>query len=875
MITASQNSMISVYSDQLIFNQDTYRFISFEKIQKDFPNLPIDQLPFSLRVLLESQIRHASTPQEIEDTVTQFCNYLGEGKKDNVSIYPTRVLLQDYTGIPVLVDLCALREVTHQAGHSPSSINPVIPVDLVVDHSVVVNSSGSKEAFEKNSSFQFQENLDRFVFLKWTAKAFKNLRIIPPDSGICHQVNLESLATGIVTDPNEQVIYPEFVLGADSHTPTINSIGVLGWGVGGIEALGAALGESLEIPLPEVVGVFLHGELASGVTATDCVLTLTALLRKHGVVNKIIEFTGPGAKTLSVPDRATITNMAPEYGATCAFFPWDQQTLHYFAKTSRSNGELLKHYAQQAKFWQDETTPIPKFNVLIDLNLNEVMPTLAGPKKPEQRLLLPEVPTSYQQELSAGDSSLNPSGKVFLAAITSCTNTANPELMISAGLLAKKAVERGLEVPEWVKTLFAPGSLTVASYLQKSGLQTYLDQLGFHICAFGCTACIGNSGGLLPQALDLIAQTKDEGCAVLSGNRNFSGRVQQQIRMNYLASPPLVIAYALAGTVLKNLATEPIARRNNQDIFLRDLWPSRAEIMRVMEDNLQPQLFLEQRKQLGIGSEAWTSLEVKESELYDWPHAKAFVAKPPFFFAGKASEKPSLEINHAPILLLLGDGVTTDDISPAGKIGPTTRAGHFLAGQGVDPKDYHTFGSRRGNWEVMLQGAFTNPNLKNFMHTSTSPGLTKNIFTGEVNTVYDVAADYQERGLPSVIIAGKNYGTGSSRDDAARSTRLLGVKVVIAQSYERIHRSNLCAFGILPLLFTGTDDRLSLNLQGDERITIHFGKQFPTNRQSVECVIENHAGKRSIRLESALFAHEKKYFVAGGVMPYLKSKFVQ
>jgi aconitate hydratase len=866
------------FFDGILAEVNTNQLIILEKLEKLNANMDISQLPFCLRVVLESNLRHCKSEQELKSIVDLFVHWQEASKKGSpINIYATRVLMQDYTGIPVLVDLCALRQAAINKGINPEEINPKIPVDLVVDHSIVVNSSGNSSAATENSRQQYEQNIERFSFLKWVSYAFKNLRIIPPDSGICHQVNLESLATAYVLERGDNAIniFPELVIGADSHTTTINSLGVLGWGVGGIEALAASLGEPLNMPMPEVIGVRLSGQLQAGVTATDCVLTVTSLLRSVGVVNKFVEFFGPGALSLPIPDRATIANMAPEYGATCAFFPWDERTLEYLLGTGRDQEGLFKQYAQAASLWCDGNAQ-PKYSHVIEFNLSEVEPRISGPKKPEEKRALSEVPSSFPND-AALNSNRNesgiPNGAVLLAAITSCTNTSNPHLMIAAGLLAKKAVLLGLTVPPWVKTLFAPGSLVVGEYLERSGLQNYLDQLGFQLCGFGCTACIGNSGPLLPAAQEAIESDGLVGCAVLSGNRNFSGRVQQQLQFNYLASPPLVVAYALAGKITTDLKNEPIAKIDGSEIYLADIWPSNQEINEVLSKCLKPELFNIRRAALKKGSDLWEALNISSSKNYDWGDIYGFVKQPPFFTEGSASSPPKMLIEKARILLLLGDGITTDDISPAGRIQPGSVAGQYLQKLGVSLDRLHTFGARRGHWDVMLRGAFTNPNLLNELAPEKKGGFTKAFPGGEIVEILKASVDYQKHGTPLIIVAGKNYGTGSSRDDAARSTRLLGVAAVIAESYERIHRSNLAAFGVIPLLFKPGESRKSLNLDGSETITISMGDTPPLAGELIKGSIERVNGEKfDCNFISALRLEELSYFQSGGILPFLTFK---
>lgn len=859
-------------------NKKIYRFINLNDLDKIQAKINIAELPFCLRIVLESNLRHCKSDQEILSVLDVFADWQKSSKKRlSIKIFATRVLLQDYTGIPVLVDLCALRQVAINKGIDSELINPKIPIDLVIDHSIVVNVSGNTFAEFENSKQQYEQNMERFSFLKWVSYAFNNLKIIPPDSGICHQVNLESLATCYVLEKKDEqlTIFPELVIGADSHTTTINSLGVLGWGVGGIEALGASLGEALDIQMPEVIGLRLSGHLQAGVTATDCVLTVTALLRSVGVINKFVEFFGPGVASLSVPDRATLANMAPEYGATCAFFPWDEQTIHYLGNTGRDQVDILSSYARIASLWNENVVQ-PKYSQVVDLDLGAVEPRISGPKRPEDIRLLSEVPNSFRDvQMSNSDLPRSgiPHGAILLAAITSCTNTSNPNLMISAGLLAKKAVLLGLNVPSWVKTLFAPGSLVVGEYLQQSGLQNFLNQLGFNLCGYGCTACIGNSGPLLPSAQDAIKHEGLVGCAVLSGNRNFSGRVQQQLQHNYLASPPLVVAFALAGKITVDLNNEPISNIGGVDIFLKDIWPTTQEVDDILSKCIKPELFNKRRKSLTKGSALWEALPISETRNYDWQNDSGFVKQPPFFKEVTSSSQPKLLIKKARIFLLLGDNVTTDDISPAGRIQPESVAGKYLLENGISSERLHTFGARRGNWEVMLRGAFTNPNLVNEIIPQKNGGFTK-VFPDNVESeILAASVVYQKQGIPLLIIAGKNYGTGSSRDDAARSTQLLGIVAVIAESYERIHRSNLAAFGVMPLLFQEGDTRKTLNLDGTEIIDIFLGESHPVAGEIVRGTIERVNGEKiEYRFRSALRLEELPQFNCGGFLPFLAQK---
>ncbi len=864
------------------FNQALYHYIDFERLTQLFSQFHFHRLPFSLRVLLEGNLKRCEGLEAQKAVIQIFQDWFDPSKPNaNVAVFATRVLLQDYTGIPVLVDLCALRQVAVDAGLDFNRVNPVVPVDLVVDHSIVVDDFGRDDSKTINSNNQFARNTERFTFLKWFSQAFENTRIIPPDSGICHQVNLESLATGFALTEIDQktIISPELVIGTDSHTPTINSIGVLGWGVGGIEGLTTVLGHPIDFPLPQVVGVKLIGKLSPTVKATDCVLTLTAILRKFGVVEKFIEFFGPGILSLSVTDRATIANMSPEYGATCAFFPWDEQTVSFFKATGRSNGDLLAHYAKLSGFWYDASTESVHYSQTLEIDLTLIEPVVAGPKRPDQMQTLSQVPASFQNAamLSAkANASDYPHGAIALAAITSCTNTANPDLMMTAGLMARKACKLGLKVPPWVKTLFAPGSLTVGDYLIASALQDSLDQLGFYIDGFGCTACIGNSGGLVPEVEQAIATQGLVAVSVLSGNRNFSGRVQQMLSFNYLASPPLVLAYALAGHIEIDLSQDPLGEVQGRSVYLKDIWPSDDEVREAVQAFVSPNLYVKHREHIGQGSPAWSLLTTERAKVYAWADSNGFISRPPFFTQGVHSAKPSALIRNARVLLLLADGVTTDDISPAGNIQAGTLAGDYLKGLGLASGRFHTFGARRGNWQAMLNGAFSNMNLVNELVPDLRGGYTFNHLTQSVQYVLQAAQHYQSEGIDSIIVAGKNYGIGSSRDDAARSTRLLGIKVVIAQSFERIHRSNLAAFSVLPLLFLDGQSKETFSLDGSEKFSFDFQSGFPLADASVTVQVERTSGEKlEIPLKSALRAEEHQAFCVGGILPLLSEQILE
>lgn len=798
----------------------------------------ISKMPFSLKVLLENLLRNLHSPEVTDDHVKSLVRWTPQNAGGSeIPFYPSRVLMQDFTGVPGVVDLAAMREGVKALGGDPKVINPLVPVDLVIDHSVMVDFFGSNDSYEKNMEVEFERNAERYEFLKWGQKAFNNFRVVPPGTGICHQVNCEYLAEVITPrDVNgEKQFFPDTVFGTDSHTTMVNGLAVLGWGVGGIEAEAAMLGKPTYILIPEVVGFELTGQLPEGATATDLVLTVTQMLRQLGVVGKFVEFCGDGLSQLSVSNRLTIANMAPEYGATCGFFPIDDETLKYLRLTGREETqvELVKQYAKAQGMWRvDGETP--EFSHKLTLNLAEVVPSLAGPKRPQDRIELTKVETSFSEALEnvyskpgiktvpvKGESYSLSTGDVVIAAITSCTNTSNPAVMVAAGLVAKKAAEKGLTRKPWVKTSLAPGSQVVSEYLSKSGLQPYLDELGFNVVGFGCTTCIGNSGPLADNIIDAIEDNDLVTCSVLSGNRNFEGRISPQAQANYLASPPLVVAYAIAGTVTKNLTTEALDfDKEGNPVFLKDIWPTPAEINEVIEKNISVEMFKERYANVFLGPKQWQDLEVTGSETYSWNSSSTYVQNPPYF-EGLTKEAPKSVNNilNANVLAVLGDSVTTDHISPAGNIKSDSPAGLYLQNHNVAVKDFNSYGSRRGNHEVMMRGTFANIRIKNEM-LDVIGGFTKFIPTGEQMSIYDAAMKYKETKTSLVVIAGKEYGTGSSRDWAAKGTFLLGVKAVIAESFERIHRSNLVGMGVIPLEFVDGNSRLTYKITGDEVFNI-------------------------------------------------------
>ncbi|MBE3589390.1 MAG: aconitate hydratase AcnA [Firmicutes bacterium] len=802
----------------------------------------IDRLPYSIRVLLENVLRNCGSPLVQEEDVLALACWGTAGGDKEIPFLPARVILQDFTGVPAVVDLAAMRTAIAQRGGSPEKINPLIPADLVIDHSVQVDLFGSAAAFAYNVEKEYERNFERYSLLRWAQKAFRNFTVVPPGTGIVHQVNLEYLAKVVQTRTveGEEVAFPDSLVGTDSHTTMINGLGVLGWGVGGIEAEAVMLGEAYNMLIPEVVGFRLTGELTEGATATDLVLTVTEMLRKHGVVGKFVEFYGPGLKHLGLADRATIANMAPEYGATTGFFPVDEQTLAYLRLTGRSEEviDLVERYCKEQGLFRTDGAPEPQYTETLELDMGTVRPSLAGPRRPQDRLELRDVPASFHKAFDAqiaerrakgaagGGAAVATrpkvdDGAVVIAAITSCTNTSNPSVMLAAGLLAKKAVERGLKVPDYVKTSLAPGSRVVTDYLEVSGLLKYLEALRFHVVGYGCTTCIGNSGLLIEDVAREVEEHELVVAAVLSGNRNFEGRINPQVKANYLASPPLVVAYALAGTVDIDLTQEPLGTdRDGRPVYLRDIWPSQEEIRAAVESAVSAEMFKKHYAHVFDGDERWRRLPVPEGELYDWAESSTYIRRPPFFDDLPDEVPPLRDIRGARVLALLGDSITTDHISPAGAIAKDSPAGRYLMERGVEPRDFNTYGARRGNHEVMVRGTFANIRLRNRLAPGREGGWTTHIPSGEVMTIYDASVRYREEGVPLIVIAGKEYGTGSSRDWAAKGPYLLGVRAVLAESFERIHRSNLVGMGVLPLQFKEGDSAATLGLDGDETYDI-------------------------------------------------------
>ena len=859
----------------------------------------VARLPVSLKVLLENLLRFedgVTVQREDIEALANWANRAREAREADadepreIAYRPARVLMQDFTGVPGVADLAAMRSAVVAAGKDPSIINPLSPVDLVIDHSVMVDRFGDAEAFERNVEIEMERNQERYRFLRWGQSAFDNFRLVPPGTGICHQVNLEYLARTVWTrtENGRTVAYPDTLVGTDSHTTMVNGLGVLGWGVGGIEAEAAMLGQPISMLIPEVVGFRLTGSLSEGITATDLVLRVVEMLRQHGVVGKFVEFHGDGLDHLPLADRATIANMAPEYGATCGFFPVDDETIRYLELSGRpaDTVALVEAYAKAQGLWRDAAAEAV-YTSSLELDLGSVRPSLAGPKRPQDRVDIADIGRAFDDALElAGGSPGDPRvpvsgtdydlghGDVVIAAITSCTNTSNPAVMLGAGLVAKKAVERGLSVKPWVKTSLAPGSKVVTEYLEATGLQDHLDRIGFNLVGYGCTTCIGNSGPL-PEA---VSAAINEGnlvvSSVLSGNRNFEGRVHQEVRTNWLASPPLVVAYALAGTTRIDLEKEPIGHDpDGNEVFLHDLWPSNAEIQDAVAQ-VSPEMFDRQYGDVFAGPEAWQAIEVDEAATYGWENS-TYIKEPPFFSAGGDPDQ-SVEVHGARILALLGDSVTTDHISPAGAIQPASPAGEYLQQHGVDVAQFNSYGSRRGNHEVMMRGTFANIRIRNEMTPDREGGFTRHIPTCDELAIYDAAIRYQGVGTPLVVFAGKEYGTGSSRDWAAKGTRLLGVSAVVAESFERIHRSNLIGMGVLPLEFEPGESRSTLALTGDETVDIELPTDAAGAMPRQRLVLRIHRPDGSVT-ETTVRSRvdtetEIEYFRCGGILQFVLNK---
>ena len=871
--------------DKLSVGAQTFEIHRLEALEKQgLSNLA--KLPFSLRILLENLLRCEDARTVRPDDIRALAGWKPGAPEKEIAFMPARVLLQDFTGVPAVVDFATMREAMKRMGGNPKRINPIFPAELVIDHSVQVDSFGSAKAFGLNAELEFQRNVERYTFLRWGQTAFQNFKVVPPDTGICHQINLEYLARVVCSVPsgNRLEAYPDSVVGTDSHTTMVNALGVFGWGVGGIEAEAAMLGQPSSMLIPEVVGFRLHGRLSEGTTATDLVLTVTEMLRKKGVVGKFVEFYGSGLSSLSVPDRATIANMAPEYGATMGFFPVDSETLAYLQFTARSHEQiaLVEAYCKEQMLFRTDETPAPAFNDTLELDLGTVEPTLAGPKRPQDRVPLRQAKSSFAKVLEGapdkhvavrnnGDSFDLSSGAVVIAAITSCTNTSNPSLMLGAGLLAKKAVERGLSVKPWVKTSLAPGSKVVTDYLLAAGLTQYLDKLKFNLVGYGCTTCIGNSGPL-PEAIGAaIKENNLVAVAVLSGNRNFEGRIHPLVRANYLASPPLVVAYALAGRMDLDLTTEPLGTdQAGKPVFLRDIWPTPQEIETTVRASVTSEMYRKGYSSVFEGDAHWKSMPIPEGDLYQWDPKSTYIKLPPYFDNMPKTPPALADIHGARVLVVLGDSVTTDHISPAGSIQPDSAAGKYLIANGVKPHEFNSYGARRGNHEVMMRGTFANIRLRNQLAPGTEGSWTLYLPDGEKMWIYDAAVKYREAGVPLVVIAGKEYGSGSSRDWAAKGTRLLGARAVIAESYERIHRSNLIGMGVLPLEFKPGENRETLGLTGHEVFeTEGVSALSPKKQITVRAKSPDGKEKTFTAIARADTPEEVAYYHHGGILQYV------
>jgi len=867
----------------------TYLYHSLPAFAKTF-GAKYERLPFSLKILVENLLRQEDGVVVSKKELQALADWNPKAEPEaEIQFMPARVLLQDFTGVPAVVDLAAMRAAIKKLGGDAQKINPLQPADLVIDHSVMVDHFGSSSALQKNSELEFTRNRERYEFLRWGQNAFRNFRVVPPDTGIVHQVNLEFLAHVAMVGriDNQEWVYPDTLVGTDSHTTMINGLGVLGWGVGGIEAEAAMLGQPCSMLIPNVVGFKMTGKLPPGTTATDLVLTVTEMLRKRGVVGKFVEFYGPGLASLTLADRATIANMAPEYGATCGIFPVDEKTIDYLKLTGRgAHAPLVEAYFKAQGLWYSASAPEPEYSDLVGLDLAQVEPSLAGPSRPQDRVILKNTGPSFQKMLQTLPKGPAPAdrkgavegagydlkqGDVVIGAITSCTNTSNPSVLIAAGLLARNAAAKGLKSKPWVKTSLAPGSKVVTDYLKSAGLMTELEKLGFHLVGYGCTTCIGNSGPLPDAIQDAVTEHDLSVASVLSGNRNFEGRVHPSVRANYLASPPLVVAFAIAGNVNLDLTRDPLGTGSNgQPVYLKDVWPSQEEVAKFVAQYITAEQFHKSYADVFKGDQNWQSIQVPTGDSYKWDPKSTYIKEPPFFQGIEKTPTPVTEIRKARLLALLGDSVTTDHISPAGSFSKTSPAGQYLLSLGVQPTDFNSYGSRRGNHEVMVRGTFANVRLKNLLVPGTEGGVTKHLPSGQVMSIYDASMKYQADGVPLIVIAGQEYGTGSSRDWAAKGPRLLGIRAVIAESFERIHRSNLVGMGILPLQFLNGDSAKTLGLTGTETFDIE-GLSSIALGQKVSVRVTDVAGKaRTISVLSRIDTpNEIEYFKHGGILPYV------
>jgi aconitate hydratase len=877
-----------------------FTYFSLAKLGERFD---VKRLPYSMKILLENLLRHEDGVNVGAREIEAVCNW--DAKKEpetEISFMPARVVLQDFTGVPCVVDLAAMRDAMRRLGGDPNRINPLAPAELVIDHSVQVDEFGKPDAVDLNAVIEFQRNQERYSFLRWGQKAFNNFKVVPPRTGIVHQVNLENLARVVMTveKDGEWHAFPDSVFGTDSHTTMINGIGVLGWGVGGIEAEAAMLGQPSSMLIPQVVGFKLTGRVPEGVTATDLVLTVTQMLRKHGVVNKFVEFFGPGLDQLPLADRATIANMAPEYGATCGIFPIDEEALNYLRLSARDPAlvALVEAYAKAQGLWREPNAPDAQYSSVLELDMGTVRPSLAGPKRPQDKVLLEKVQSNYRENLAAmadvraakaksatpgrgtfvspdGAAHSLPDGAVVIAAITSCTNTSNPAVMLGAGLLARNAVAKGLTVKPWVKTSLAPGSLVVTDYLAKAGVLSDLEKLRFHVVGYGCTTCIGNSGPLPAAVSKAIAEGDLVVTSVLSGNRNFEGRVHPEVKMNYLASPPLVVAYAIAGTVDTDLTVDPLGTgTDGQPVYLRDIWPSNKEIADTIARTIGPDMFKQSYSNVFAGDSRWNAVQSPEGELYQWDGASTYIKNPPYFDDMPLVVGPIKDIRNARVMGIFGDSITTDHISPAGDIKADSPAGRFLISRGVAKADFNSYGARRGNDDVMVRGTFANIRIKNLMLGGEEGGNTIHYPSGEKLSIYDACMRYKAEGVPLVVVAGKEYGTGSSRDWAAKGTMLLGVKAVIAESFERIHRSNLVGMGVLPLQFMPGENAASVGLLGDE--VFELGSLLDGGAKTIEIVARGRMGEKRFKAQVLLLTpKEVEYYRHGGILQYVLRQLAQ
>jgi len=863
-----------------------YKIFSLKKAEQSGLE-GISSLPKSLKILLENLLRFEDNQTVKGEQIQAIKEWLeNKSSKAEIAFRPTRVLMQDYTGIPAVADLAAMRDAIKLKKKDPNKINPLSTVDLVIDHSVMVDNYASKDSFRKNVEKEFQRNGERYSFLKWSQQAFNNFRVVPPGTGICHQVNLEYLSKVVWSSESSgnMYAYPDTLVGTDSHTTMVNGLSVLGWGVGGIEAEAGMLGQPISMLIPEVVGFKLHNKLPEGTTATDLVLTIVQMLRQKGVVGKFVEFYGDGLKNLSLADRATIANMAPEYGATCGFFPVDEETLKYLKISGRDQHtiSLVEHYSKEQGLWADDNII---FSDTLNLDMSKVVPTISGPKRPQDKVLLTESAKSFSKVFKENTNRQNPKeepvsgadfkledGDIVIAAITSCTNTSNPNVLIGAGLLAKKAIEKGLQVKPWVKTSLAPGSQVVTDYLEKADLNKYLDELGFHLVGYGCTTCIGNSGPLKQNISDAIQKGNLYAVSVLSGNRNFEGRINPDVKASYLASPPLVVAFALAGSMNIDLYKEPLGQdKDGKDVFLKDIWPTNKEIEELILTSINADMFVKRYSNISEGPKEWSAIKTNDSNIYNWDDTSTYVKKPPFFENMSDQPEGFKKIDDARPLLILGDTITTDHISPAGSIKKDSPTGDYFMEHQVQQKDFNSYGARRGNHEVMKRGTFGNIRIRNEIVPGTEGGFTKIYPEGKVASVYEAAMEYKKRGNDLVVVAGKEYGTGSSRDWAAKGTKLLGIKTVIAESFERIHRSNLVGMGVLPLQFKEGFDRKKLNIKGSELFTIIDIEKGVEPRQEVDCEIKYADGaSKKIKLLCRIdTANEIEYYKNGGILQYV------